>query len=71
MTKRRKRSYEAVGKEEEGGEEEKTGKRSRRDSQMVHFTKEECRDVLRGGLKMSILSSNLRKRFAYLREDSE
>ena len=58
----RKRGYEA----EEGNEEERVSKKRRETKQMVNFTKSECKNVTKGGLKESLLSEGLRRRFSHL-----
>ena len=42
------------------------GRKRRSGPQMIHFTERECRNTLKGGLKKSLLSSNLREQFAHL-----
>ena len=65
--KTQKRRYEAVGKDEE----KSISKRRRSGPQMISFTEKECRDSLKGDLKQSLLSGNLRQRFAHLCKESE
>ena len=56
--RRKKKRSRAV---EEGNGEDHIGKK-----QKIHFTKSECQTVMKGGLKRSLLSEGLLKRFSHL-----